>query len=99
MAAPAAPKIASSSPLAGPMRGAAQVRENTVSVAQKINDFITSHRPAPVCNRCIAQGIGLSDYGAPPAPICVTLATTGDFAQQHGPCSLCHRPRKVIRRI
>jgi hypothetical protein len=53
MAAPAAPK------------GAAQVRENTVSVAQKINDFITSHRPAPVCNRCIAQGIGLSDYGAP----------------------------------
>jgi hypothetical protein len=54
------------SPLAGPMRGAAQVRENTVSVAQKINDFITSHRPEPVCNRCIAQGIGLSDYGAPP---------------------------------
>ena len=66
MAAPAAPKIASSSPLAGPMRCAGQVRENTVSVAQKINDFITSHRPEPVCNRCIAQGIGLSDYGAPP---------------------------------
>jgi hypothetical protein len=65
---------------------------------QEINDFITSKRPAAVCNRCIANGLNLSNKGAHPAQVTAALATTNDFVQERGNCSICHNERKVIRR-
>lgn len=69
-----------------------------MSVPQRINDFITSHKPKPVCNKCIASGVGLVNAGAHPAQVTGALATTGDFIQEAGQCSLCKDNKKVIRR-
>jgi hypothetical protein len=72
--------------------------EETLSVPQRINDFITKLRPAPVCNKCIADGLGLVNTGAHPAQVTGALATTSDFAQGQGECSICKSDKKVIRR-
>ena len=69
-----------------------------MSVPQRINDFITAYRPKPVCNKCVAEGVGLTNYTAHPAQITGALATTGDFVQEDGECSICKRSKKVIRR-
>jgi hypothetical protein len=68
-----------------------------MSVPQRINDYITSMRPAAVCNKCIASGVGLSNYAAHPAQVTGALATTSDFLQEQGECSVCKHAKKVIR--
>ena len=72
--------------------------EVELSVPQRINDFITSRRPAAVCNRCIAESLKLTNTGAHPAQITGALATTNDFVQEQGECSVCKGNKKVIRR-
>ena len=69
-----------------------------MSVPQRVNDFITSLRPEPVCNRCIAKGAGLTNDAAHPAQVTKALATTSDFSQENGVCSICKADKKVIRR-
>ena len=69
-----------------------------MSVPQRVNDFITKHRPEPVCNSCIAAGVGLINNTAHPAQITGALATTSDFAQETGTCSICKNSKNVIRR-
>ena len=69
-----------------------------MSVPHRINDFITRKKPELVCNRCIANGIGLTNATAHPAQITGALATTSDFVQETGICSLCRSSKKVIRR-
>jgi hypothetical protein len=69
-----------------------------MSVPQRINDFITKQKPNPVCNKCIAKGAGLSNDAAHPAQVTGALATTSDFVQVAGICSICKGLKKVIRR-
>lgn len=69
-----------------------------MSVPQRINDFITSYRPKSVCNKCIAEGVGLVNDGAHPAQVTGALATTSDFVQEDGVCDICKGQKKVIRR-
>lgn len=69
-----------------------------MSVPQRINDFITSHRPKAVCNKCIAEGASLTNTGAHPAQVTGALATTSDFEQEQGVCSICKDNKKVIKR-
>ena len=69
-----------------------------MSVPQQINDFITSHSPDAVCNKCIAVGVGLTNETAHPAQITGALATTSDFIQEQATCSICKSDKKVIRR-
>ena len=69
-----------------------------MSVPQRINDFVTSHRPNPLCNRCVAYGAGFKNE-AYPAQITAALATTSEFVQEPGTCFLCKRDKKVIRRV
>ena len=69
-----------------------------MSVPQRINDFITKHKPEPVCNKCIAMGLGLINVTAHPAQVTGALATTSDFIQEAGTCSICKDDKKVIRR-
>jgi hypothetical protein len=70
----------------------------SLSVPQRINDFITSHRPNPVCNRCIADQVGLTNDGAHPAQVTGALATTNDSSQEEGTCVICKNQKRVIRR-
>lgn len=53
-----------------------------MSVPQRVNDFISARRPNFVCNKCIAEGIGLINDTAHPAQITGALATTSDFIQE-----------------
>ena len=69
-----------------------------MSVPQRINDFISSHRPHRLCNKCIAEGVGLVNETAHPAQITGALATTNDFIQEDGTCFICKNRKKVIRR-
>lgn len=70
-----------------------------MTVPQKINDYITSLRPQAVCNKCVARGTGLSNDGAHPAQVTGALATTSDFRQEMGICSVCKQAKKVIRAL
>ena len=67
-----------------------------MSVPQRVNDFITAQRGADVCNKCIAEGVGLTNDAAHPAQITGALATTSDFTQDYDQCSLCKGNKKVI---
>lgn len=67
-------------------------------VAQKINDYISSKRPAAICDKCIAEGVGLTNKAAHPAQITGALGTTSDFVRGPGKCSLCKNDKVVIRR-
>ncbi|MEX6724046.1 hypothetical protein [Parapedomonas caeni] len=69
-----------------------------MSRPQEVNDFITKLRPRAVCNKCIAQGLGWANDTAHPAQITGALATTSDFIQETGVCSICKDSKKVIRR-
>jgi hypothetical protein len=68
-----------------------------MSRPQEVNDFITARRPNAVCNRCIAEALGWTNAGAHPAQITGALATTRDFTQERGRCSICNNDKKVIR--
>ena len=68
-----------------------------MSVPQQINDYITRLRPAAICNKCIAAGVGLINDSAHPAQVTGALATTSDFTQEKGQCSVCRSDKKVIR--
>jgi len=68
-----------------------------MSRPQEVNDFVTSRRPEAVCNKCIAEALGWVNTSAHPAQITAALATTSDFVQEQGECSICHGEGKVIR--
>jgi hypothetical protein len=69
-----------------------------MSVPQDINDFITSRRPAAFCNKCVAEGVGLTNDTAHPAQVTAALGTTTDFVREAGTCSMCKNDKTVIRR-
>lgn len=70
-----------------------------MSVAQRINDFVTSNKSESICNRCIADSIGLRDKGAHPSQITLALSTTSDFEITKDRCSICKSIKHVIRRV
>ena len=55
-----------------------------MSVPQRVNDFITAQRPSPVCNKCVAESVGLTNDTAHSAQVAGALATTSDFVQVDG---------------
>ncbi|MEO8927245.1 MAG: hypothetical protein ABI306_08785 [Caulobacteraceae bacterium] len=63
---------------------------------QEVNDFITARRPADVCNKCIADGVGMTNKAAHPAQIAGALGTTSDFTRGPGVCSICKEQKVVI---
>jgi hypothetical protein len=63
-------------------------------VAQRINDFITTHGQ-PVCDKCIVGALNLTVH-AHSAQITGALGTTSDFIRESGRCSLCKNERVVI---
>lgn len=69
-----------------------------MSVPQKINDFISANYPKAICNKCIAEGVGLINNTAHPAQVTGALATTSDFILEDGVCFICEKKKKVIRR-
>lgn len=72
--------------------------EISMSVPQQVNDFITSKRPNAVCDKCVADGVGMANNQAHPAQITAALATTSDFIREPGTCAICKGRKKVIRR-
>jgi len=68
-----------------------------MSRPQEVNDFITRRAPNPVCNKCIAEGLGWPNKTAHPAQITAALATTSDFVREQGLCSICHGEKEVFR--
>jgi hypothetical protein len=72
----------------------AKLEATRVLVAQKINDFITTHG-APVCDGCIVDALNLTAH-AHSAQITAALGTTSDFTRQRAQCSVCKNERIVI---
>lgn len=68
-------------------------------VSQGIDDFITKHRPSPVCRTCIAEGVGMAGHTIQSVEITRALGTSGDFIQGLGQCSVCRKNTEVIRRV
>jgi hypothetical protein len=70
--------------------------EGSSLIAQRINDFVTEHRPNAVCDKCICEAL---DYysSADAALIAGALGTTPDFDRRLGQCVLCQNERIVIR--
>ena len=68
-----------------------------MSVAKKINSYLSAHHPDPYCDRCLAS---LLDLSKPQQvqQITIALGTTRDFVREHSICDICSEERKVIRR-
>lgn len=66
-----------------------------MSVAQQVNDLITSLRPAWICDNCIVEALGLTT-SAYSAQITAALGTTSDFVRAEGICMTCHDRKMVI---
>lgn len=67
-------------------------------VAQRVNDFITSHFPNAVCDKCICLAMKFNSH-AHSAQITGALGTTSDFERERGQCILCKGERIVIRNL
>ena len=70
--------------------------EGSSLIAQRINDFVTEHRPNAVCDKCICEALYYYS-SADSALITEALGTTPDFDQRLGQCVLCQNERLVIR--
>lgn len=66
--------------------------------SQQIDDFISRHRPKPLCGRCIAEGSGMDASGLRSDQIAAALGRGGDFNQETGVCGLCGKTTEVICR-
>lgn len=64
-------------------------------VAQKINNYITSLYPKPVCDACIVKALSLTKH-AHSNQNTAALGTTSDFERDRGECSICKNTRVVI---
>lgn len=70
--------------------------DNTESVAQRINELISSRRPDWICDKCIMNALSLSQH-AHVAQNTIALATTSDFKRKMGQCTVCKNDRLVIQ--
>lgn len=66
-----------------------------MSTAQRINSWITTHKPDAVCDSCIVDQLNITP--AHVAQITGALGTTSDFDRDKGICGRCNRDRTVIR--
>ena len=64
-------------------------------IDHEVNYFITSHRPAAVCDKCIVESVVLTTLELSQEITAALGATTG-FVQERGECSLCKNERMVI---
>ena len=68
-----------------------------MSIAERVNKFITKHKPDAFCDDCIAEQLDLSRRQEANL-VTITLATTDNFQREIDNCSLCREVKKVIRR-
>jgi hypothetical protein len=67
-----------------------------MTIPQRINVFITEMAPRPVCDRCIAEAVGMKNKGIHAVQTTGALGTTSDFTRELGVCSMCNYQRMVI---
>ena len=67
-----------------------------MSLAGRINDFITGRKPERICDACISRALNVRDQQA--NQVTVALATTTDFERGPGHCADCGKDQKVIRK-
>ena len=68
-----------------------------MTIAERVNSFITEHRPNAFCDDCIAEQLSLSSRQEA-QHITSALATTDSFQRVRGICSICGSEKKVINR-
>jgi hypothetical protein len=68
-----------------------------MTIPQRINEFITKHRPNAFCDDCIAEKLDLSRRQQAHR-VTSALGPTGDFRREVDSCSLCGNEKKVTRR-
>lgn len=66
-------------------------------LAQRVNDYITKRRPAPLCDACIARSLEIRHQQA--NRVTMALETTSDFDRGNGLCADCGKEQKVIVRL
>lgn len=67
-----------------------------MTVLERVGDFIRGRAPQPVCDDCIAEGLGLSVRQHANHKTRELSAAPG-FERADGRCSICKATKKVIR--
>jgi hypothetical protein len=68
-----------------------------MSIASRINEYLTGREPAMICDPCVARALNIRDQQA--NQVTVALATTSDFNRTTGRCADCSKEQKVTRRV
>jgi hypothetical protein len=68
-----------------------------MSIASRINEYVTTRRPETICDPCVARALDIRDQQA--NQVTVALATTSEFDRTTGRCADCGKEQKVTRRI
>ena len=67
-----------------------------MSLAGRINDYITGRKPDSICDACISRALEVRDTQA--NQVTVALSTTSDFDREVGRCFDCGKEQKVTRK-
>ena len=67
-----------------------------LSLADRINEFITARRPESICDACISRALKVRDQQI--NQVTIALATTSDFDRNPGRCVDCGKEQKVTRK-
>jgi hypothetical protein len=68
-----------------------------MSIAERVNKFLTDHQPAAFCDDCLAERLQLSRRQQAHR-VTSALGTTSNFSRANGRCSLCGDEKLVIQR-
>lgn len=68
---------------------------STLTVPERIRDFLREHRGLAYCDDCIAKRVRINRYMAQQATL--PFGLTSDFSRDDGPCSACSQIKLVIK--
>ena len=68
-----------------------------MSVAIRLNEYISGRRPDTVCDACISRALGIRDQQV--NQVTVALATTSKFDRRVGSCCDCGKEQKVTCKL
>lgn len=69
-----------------------------MTIAERVNDYITRYQPKAFCDDCLHAELGLS-LRQQAHRVTSALGTTNDFRREKDTCSLCGALKMVTRRV
>ncbi|RWQ57823.1 hypothetical protein [Mesorhizobium sp.] len=75
---------------------ASNMGEN-MTIAKRVTDYITKHRPDELCDKCLAEALGIRRSQA--NRVATAIEMTSEYQRTTGECKDCGEVKKVVKRV